>query len=46
VMLTTSLNPDDERVASKCSEISGFENKPLEKNMLEKIVKTCFPDHF
>ena len=46
VMLTTSLNPDDEKAASKCSEIAGFEHKPLEKNMLEKIVRTCFPDHF
>ena len=46
VMLTTSLNPDDEKAARKHSEISGFEHKPLERALLDKIVKTCFPDHF
>ena len=46
VMLTTSLNPDDEKAASKHSEISGFEHKPLERVNLEKIIRTCFPDNF
>jgi CheY-like chemotaxis protein len=44
VMLTTSLNPDDEVRSRTFPEVSGFENKPLSsqrlKELLEKYFKT------
>jgi CheY-like chemotaxis protein len=46
VMLTTSLNPDDEKIASLHATISGFEHKPLQPEMLERILRENFPDHF
>lgn len=46
VMLTTSLNPDDEKTASRLAAISGFEHKPLKPEMLERVLKENFPDHF
>lgn len=46
VMLTTSLNPDDEKIANRLAAISGFEHKPLKTEMLEKILRENFPDHF
>ena len=42
VMLTTSLNPDDEKAAKKNIEISGFENKPLDPVVIEKILSRFF----
>jgi CheY-like chemotaxis protein len=45
VMLTTSLNPEDERSAKIHSEIAGFEHKPLASETLDKIIKNSFPDH-
>lgn len=39
VMLTVSLNPDDEKKASIIPEISGFRNKPLTLEMIERILK-------
>ena len=44
IMLTTSLNPDDELKARAISEIDGFENKPLRADGLEKVLTTYFPD--
>jgi CheY-like chemotaxis protein len=44
IMLTTSLNPDDEEKARAISEIDGFENKPLRTDGLKKVLKTYFPD--
>lgn len=44
VMLTTSLFPDDKRRAETIPEISGFENKPLTPETIERIVKKFFPD--
>jgi len=44
VMLTTSLFPDDKRRAETIPEISGFENKPLTPEAIERIVKKYFPD--
>jgi len=38
VMLTTSLNPDDEVKAKGIKEIYGYRNKPLTRTMLEEIV--------
>jgi CheY-like chemotaxis protein len=42
VMLTTSLNPDDEIKAKEIKEVYGFKNKPLTKQMLEEIVIKYF----
>jgi CheY-like chemotaxis protein len=42
VMLTTSLNPDDEMKANEIKEVYGFKNKPLTKQMLEDIVIKYF----
>lgn len=38
VMLTTSLNPDDEVKAKGIKEVYGYRNKPLTRTMLEEIV--------
>lgn len=46
VMLTTSLNPDDELRARTFPEISGFENKPLNGDMVENILRRSFPAIF
>ena len=42
MMLTTSINPDDEEKAKKTKFINGFLNKPLTTEALEKIID----DHF
>ena len=44
VMLTTSLNPDDEKAAQQNIEISGFENKPLQPTVIKKILNRFFPE--
>ena len=44
VMLTTSLFPEDEAKAARSPEISGFENKPLTLEKLERIMQTYFID--
>ena len=44
VMLTTSLFPEDKARANRSPEISGFENKPLTLEKLERILKTYFLD--
>ena len=44
VMLTTSLFPEDKAKAGRSPEISGFENKPLTLDKLERILKTYFVD--
>jgi CheY-like chemotaxis protein len=44
VMLTTSLNPDDEKTAQKNIEIAGFENKPLQPEVIKKILNQFFPE--
>lgn len=44
VMLTTSLNPDDAKAAQQYDEISGFENKPLQQNVIEKILYDFFSE--
>jgi len=44
VMLTTSLNPDDEKTAQQHAEISGFENKPLQPEVIKKILSQYFPN--
>jgi CheY-like chemotaxis protein len=42
ILLTTSLNPDDKKRAEKNLAISSFENKPLDRKVLEKIVTKHF----
>jgi CheY-like chemotaxis protein len=44
VMLTTSLNPDDEKAAQENVVISGFENKPLQPEVIQKIITRFFPE--
>ena len=46
VMLTTSLNPDDEKTAQKYPCIAGFEHKPFTMEILLKILKQNFSNHF
>jgi CheY-like chemotaxis protein len=43
IMLTTSLNPDDEAKARAIPEVSGFENKPLKADRLRELLKNYFP---
>ncbi|MEO6672643.1 MAG: response regulator [Ginsengibacter sp.] len=38
VMLTTSLNPDDQVKAGKISEVAGFEIKPLTAKLLDRVI--------
>ena len=42
IMLTTSLNPADEKKAGSMPEISGFESKPLTADMLKNILGKHF----
>jgi CheY-like chemotaxis protein len=42
IMLTTSLNPDDELRVQTIPEVSGFENKPLSQQRLEQLLKKYF----
>ena len=44
VMLTTSLNPDDNHRAKGIPEISGFKHKPLTLETITDILKTHFPE--
>lgn len=41
-MLTTSLNPDDEKKAMNIKEASEFKNKPLTLEMLHEIAQKYF----
>lgn len=45
IMLTTSLNPDDEIKTRTISEIAGFENKPLKQAKLEILLEKYFDIH-
>ncbi len=42
IMLTTSLNPDDLKMANSFSTINGYRNKPLTVKMLEEIIEEYF----
>jgi len=44
IMLTTSLNPDDQQRAAAIPEIDGFEHKPLRVDRLKDMLKHYFPD--
>lgn len=43
-MLTTSINPKDEKVAMETTDVKGFINKPLTKQSLAEIVEKHFKD--
>ena len=42
IMLTTSLNPDDEQRTREYPEIAGFENKPLSEQRLKELLEKYF----
>ena|ERR1700744_408755 len=42
IMLTTSLNPDDELRTRNFPEVSGFENKPLSQQRLNLLLEKYF----
>ncbi len=44
VMLTTSVNPDDEEKARGMDGISQFRHKPLTREMLDEIIREHFKD--
>lgn len=42
IMLTTSLNPDDEARARSFQDVSGFLNKPLTEEVLKEVIEEHF----
>ena len=42
IMLTTSLNPDDELRAHGLACVAGFENKPITAEMVQRLIQTHF----
>ena len=42
IMLTTSLNPDDELRTRAIPEVSGFENKPLSQQRVNALLEKYF----
>ena len=46
MMLTTSLNPDDEAAANRRSDINEFVTKPLSRDVLCKLLLENFPGRF
>jgi CheY-like chemotaxis protein len=42
IMLTTSLNPDDEKRTLAIPEVTGFEHKPLGHDQLNGLLKKYF----
>jgi CheY-like chemotaxis protein len=45
VMLSSSLNPDDQKKAADLAVISGFQNKALSMEKLLSIMNTFFPQY-
>jgi CheY-like chemotaxis protein len=46
VMLTSSVNPEDEKKAEQTGKISKFVNKPFTIEKLIDTLKVNFPEHF
>jgi len=46
MILTTSANPDHIQKAKEIEEVTGFETKPLTKEMLTEILNDHFQDYF
>jgi hypothetical protein len=44
IMLSTSLNPDDEFKAKNKAYLSGFRQKPLTKEMLDDMLQRYFTE--
>lgn len=42
IMLTTSVNPDDEEKSKKYSSIAGFMHKPLDPEEINKLIQSHF----
>lgn len=45
VMLTTSLNPDDKTKADTIAHVNSYENKVLNTEKLESLLKTHFAEY-
>lgn len=45
VILTTSLNPDDKKRAEEIKDVTGFETKPLSKEILSELLDKHFSDY-
>jgi CheY-like chemotaxis protein len=45
IMLTTSINPDDQLKANQIPLVAGFENKPLTSDMIESLIKKHFDNY-
>jgi len=45
VMLSASINPDDEAKAHTYPEIAGFAGKPCTNEMIDKILSSHFPEY-
>lgn len=46
VMLTTSLNPEDQEMAASNENVRGFLNKPLKVEAFQEILEKHFPEKF
>ncbi len=46
IMLTTSLNPEDELKARTLTAVAGFQGKPLTRMELDDLLNKHFPDYF
>jgi len=44
IMLTTSLNQDDEKKASGIAYINGFKSKPLTPEIMQEVLEEYFAD--
>jgi len=42
IMLTTSLNPEDETKSKTIAQVSGYRRKPLSREMVEEILEKYF----
>src|SRR6266542_549835 len=45
MILTTSANPDHIKRAKEIEEVTGYETKPLDKEMLKEILHEHFQDY-
>jgi len=45
VILTTSANPDDIKKAKQIQEVTGFETKPLSKEIMTELLNEHFKDY-
>jgi CheY-like chemotaxis protein len=45
VILTTSASPDHLKRAKEIQEVTGFETKPLSKEILTELLEKHFPDY-